>query len=180
MANIGQSCVPDGAFGVKKHRQGRGTLSSIEGEPPLGLLVIGYGNPLRGDDGFGWRVTQALIGLELEDTDLITCHQLTPELAEPLSRVERTVFVDASVSLPPGVLNVQKIKPLESSGLMAHHLSPMHLLTLARKLYARAPDATVISCGAINLSHTEDLSPEVEAAIPKVLEAIQEVHRRRS
>ena len=70
-------------------------------------LIIGYGNPLRSDDGFGWHASrllaQALAGqdvgaplvgaLEWAGTrpapttvEIITCHQLTPELAEPLSQ----------------------------------------------------------------------------------------------
>ena len=60
-------------------------MSVENGQSPKSrkALIIGYGNPLRSDDGFGWHagrlLAQALAGQEAE---VITCHQLTPELAD--------------------------------------------------------------------------------------------------
>ena len=56
-------------------------------------LVIGIGNPLRGDDGIGWRLAAQLpAGAGL----VVRCRQqLTPELAEELAAVERVLFLDA-------------------------------------------------------------------------------------
>ena len=140
------------------------------------VLVIGYGNPLRGDDGFGWQVAQVLGETNLGHLEVIACHQLTPELAEPLARAARAVFVDASVTVPPGVLEIRALETQEAPASMTesltHHLEPTHLLALARALYGRAPQATLITVGAVNLSHTEHLSPEVKAMIPEALEAI--------
>ncbi len=141
------------------------------------VLVIGYGNPLRGDDGFGWQVVQALSETNLGHLEVIACHQLTPELAEPLSHAARAVFVDASVMVPPGVLEIRawvnhEREPASMAQSFTHHLTPAHLLALARTLYGRAPQATLITVGAVNLSHAEHLSPEVKAMIPGALEAI--------
>src|SRR5271169_1528567 len=53
-------------------------------------LIIGYGNPLRSDDGFGWHAGRLLAqSLADQDAKIITCHQLTPELAETLSQSSR-------------------------------------------------------------------------------------------
>jgi len=61
--------------------------------PEVPSLVIGIGNPLRGDDGIGWRLAAlmpARAGLA------VRCRQqLTPELAEELASVERVLFLDA-------------------------------------------------------------------------------------
>ena len=56
-------------------------------------LVIGIGNPLRSDDGIGWRLAAQLpAGAGLG----VRCRQqLTPELAEELAAVERVLFLDA-------------------------------------------------------------------------------------
>ena len=141
------------------------------------VLVIGYGNPLRGDDGFGWQVAQLLGEIHLRQLEVITCHQLTPELAELLARATRAVFVDASVTVAPGTLEIralviQELEPASMTESLTHHLTPAHLLVLARTLYGRAPPATLITVGAINLAHAEHLSPGVKAVIPEVLEAI--------
>ena len=66
-------------------------------------LIIGFGNPLRSDDGFGWHASRLLAqALTGQDAAVITCHQLTPELAEPLSQCSRAVFIDADAQGNPG------------------------------------------------------------------------------
>ena len=61
------------------------------------LLVIGYGNELRGDDGVGPRVARAVSDWRLPGVTALAVHQLAPELAEPLSLSDAAVFVDAAV-----------------------------------------------------------------------------------
>jgi hydrogenase maturation protease len=50
-----------------------------------GTLIIGYGNPLREDDGVGWQVADQLLKNSEGSIKVLTAHQLTPELAEPIS-----------------------------------------------------------------------------------------------
>ena len=75
-------------------------------------LIIGYGNPLRSDDGFGWHASR-LLARELagQDAEVITCHQLTPELAEPLSQCSRAVFIDADAEGDPGDIHRRDVHP---------------------------------------------------------------------
>jgi hypothetical protein len=47
------------------------------------LLVIGYGNSLRRDDGVGPRVAEAVEALQLPGVRTLTCQLLTPEFADP-------------------------------------------------------------------------------------------------
>ena len=65
-----------------------------------GLLVIGYGNTLRGDDGVGPKVAEAVEALQLPGVRTLVCQQLSPEHAEPISRARVVVFVDAAVDAP--------------------------------------------------------------------------------
>ena len=50
------------------------------------VLVIGYGNTLRNDDGVGPRVAEALEALQLPGVRTLSCALLAPETAEPVSR----------------------------------------------------------------------------------------------
>ena len=51
------------------------------------VLVIGYGNPLRGDDGIGWSAANALAeGMQDDRVRIVACIQLTPELAESIAQ----------------------------------------------------------------------------------------------
>ena len=46
------------------------------------VLIIGYGNPLRADDGVGWQAARRLAELRQDEfVETLALHQLTPELA---------------------------------------------------------------------------------------------------
>jgi hydrogenase maturation protease len=139
-------------------------------------LVICYGNPLRGDDGFAWHVAQKLIKANLEQLEVVVVHQLLPELAESISQAHSVVFVDASLEIPAGQVSLQELKPIVPLEIFSHHLEPAKLLGVAQKLYGRVPETAVaVSVGVQSLGYTEPLSLEVEVAIPKVLKAIQRI-----
>src|SRR3954467_15466993 len=60
-------------------------------------LVLACGNTLRGDDGVGWEIAALLEDdAALADVEVVASHQLTPEMAEPISRADVVVFVDCS------------------------------------------------------------------------------------
>jgi hydrogenase maturation protease len=60
------------------------------------ILIIGYGNPLKSDDGLGWHAAQELSReLTPPGVKVIRAHQLTPELAEEASTAELVLFIDA-------------------------------------------------------------------------------------
>ena len=45
-----------------------------------GVLVVGYGNALRTDDGVGWHAAERLADdPRLADATVIAVHQLTPD-----------------------------------------------------------------------------------------------------
>ena len=63
------------------------------------VLVIGYGNTLRTDDGVGRLAAERLADdPRLDGVRVIGRHQLTPELALDVSQAALVVFVDASQS----------------------------------------------------------------------------------
>jgi hydrogenase maturation protease len=130
-----------------------------------GLLVIGYGNTLRGDDGAGPAVAEAVSLLGLEGVRTVSCHQLAPELADPISRAARVVFVDADVS---GITEARltEVGPGSAAApLMAHAASPQTLLSLARDLYGRCPPAWILAIPAENTELGEKFSERARRGI---------------
>jgi hydrogenase maturation protease len=134
-------------------------------------LVIGYGNTLRRDDGVGPFVAQLLepsAGLQV-----IACHQLTPELAEPVSQARLVVFVDARADLAPGQVAVQPIAPSESP--LIHRFSAGALLAWSMKLYGRAPEAFLVGIGGESYELGEGLTPAAARAAGEALRMIREL-----
>jgi hydrogenase maturation protease len=141
------------------------------------LLVIGYGNTLRSDDGVGPRVAEAIEALNLPGMRTLICQQLSPEHAEAISRAETVVFVDAAVDAPKKV-QLRLLEPSESSQLMAHAADPRTMLALARDVYGHSPKARCLTIPAVKLGFGEELSPEAQRGLEEAVAMIRELSHR--
>ncbi|WP_316978480.1 hydrogenase maturation protease [Shumkonia mesophila] len=148
-------------------------------------LLVGYGNPLRSDDGVGPVVArrfldeaEALMGAAAKEVRVVAVPQLVPELAEAFSEAERVVLVDASRGDAPGAVRVRRVEPSTASGEpMIHAYDPSTLATWAAKLYGRAPEMHVVAVGAETFAFGEGLSPDVAAAVPEILSTVAGLFR---
>lgn len=135
------------------------------GRQHSGILVIGIGNPLRGDDAAGPLAARELRRRGFRALDV---HQLTPELAEPVSRARRVIFIDSSVELAAGEVRREALS--EGTGpVLEHTASPGAVLRLARQVYGTAPEAQLISIGAQSFELGRPLSDPVRRAIQRLL-----------
>ena len=142
------------------------------------VLVIGYGNPLRSDDGAGWRAAEMLSeDPRTAGAVVLACHQLTPELAEDISRARLLVLIDASEE--PGTAGTVSSCPLgqqpSSGAVFSHHVDPARLLQLASELYGQSPPAVQVSIRVADLGPGTDLSAPVEAAMPALIDTVIDV-----
>lgn len=136
------------------------------------LLVIGYGNTLRGDDGVGPRVAEAIEALHLPGVRTLTCQQLSPEHAAPISLADTVIFVDASVDSPQEV-QFRHLEPNDTSQLMAHAADPRTMLALSRDVFGHVPHAWWLTIPARRLEFCERLTPEAERGCAEAVERIQ-------
>ncbi len=155
-------------------------MSSQESKPVI--LIIGYGNPLRGDDGVGWHAAQRLEhSLGGEGVEVVTAHQLTPELAFDASTASAVVFIDASVAVEPGCVSRVVITPMEDVAVAStHDLEPEALLGLAKMLYDACPESVMFAVGADSFEVTEQLSPKASAALEEVVRQVEDFVRSRA
>lgn len=139
-------------------------------------LLIGYGNPLRGDDGLGWQVAvrYAREAAARPGLRVLPCHQLTPELAESLSEVDRVIFVDATAESPPGEIKVVPLSPDPAAPRsFTHQCDPPGLLASAHALYGHAPaEAWLVTVGGAEFGYCESLSPTLTNLLPRLDEII--------
>ena len=136
------------------------------------ILVIGYGNTLRGDDGVGPRVAEAVAQLSLPSVRTLVCPMLTPELADPISRAQSVIFVDAAVDAP-NEIQWRQLQPNETSQLMAHAADPRTMLALSRDVFGHVPEAWWLTIPVVDLSFREQLTPEVQRFSGKAVQMIQ-------
>ncbi len=177
------SPLPEGEGESRIHPVGESAASSFplpfRRSPPNGgeggqgarsVLVVGYGNTLRGDDGAGPYVARRL-GEPRPDIRVVEAHQLTPEMAVDLAEVDLAVFVDARADAPERGVEVAEVAEVGGAA-SSHHVSPGTLLAMARALFGRAPRAYVVSLPAYSFDFADDLTPRAREAADAAVETI--------
>ena len=154
---------------------------------PGHAFIVGYGNPLRGDDGVGQEVAEALRAQRdrapsLAAATIVQAHQLAPEMALDISRSSFAVFVDgARDGAPLGSVAWQWL-PAPLGPDRAHHrvaagcwedIAPGQLLALALDLYGVAPAGALITVTVASLETRVGLSPAVHSAVPRAAAAVR-------
>jgi hydrogenase maturation protease len=150
-----------------------------------GVLVVGYGNALRGDDGVGWHAAGRLAAdPRLAGAQVLARHQLTPELAADVAAASLVVLVDAGADGgAPGSVSVRAVRPRpdRSPPAWSHHLDPAALAGLAGALYQTVPPMVLVSIAGACFDGGDRLSPPLQETLPKVVDTVARVveeHRR--
>jgi hydrogenase maturation protease len=155
------------------------------------VLILGYGNTLRRDDGAGAVAARLLAAdprLQRDGVEVREAYQLLPEMSLDLAEVTLAVFVDADAAGLPGSVTVRGIDPETAArsdadargepGASSHHVGGGELVALAATLGGRAPDAVAIGIGVADMGLGEGLSPAVESALPQVVDLVVDLVER--
>ncbi|MDJ0737601.1 MAG: hydrogenase maturation protease [Nostocaceae cyanobacterium] len=139
----------------------------------INCLVIGYGNTLRSDDGVGQIVATKVEEWGLGNITSLAVHQLTPELAELLARVQMVIFVDVYIA-DGGENQGLQVYRLEVDGnsQMGHTANPRSLLGLTEKVYRVVPESWWIVIPGVNFEFGEQLSDVAESGVSVALSEI--------
>ncbi|MBW3659930.1 MAG: hydrogenase maturation protease, partial [Actinobacteria bacterium] len=153
------------------------------------VTVAGFGNLLRGDDGFGVRVAELLVaspvpsGVEVFEIGIGGIH-LVQELLQ--REVDALVLIDAvDVGRPPGTLVVFEPPRVDMSSWGVnerrdaladmHYATPDRAMLLAEAMGVLPPVVRMVGCQHVDAREVgEGLHPEVAAA---VVPAAEEVRR---
>ncbi len=141
-------------------------------------LVVGIGSTILGDDGVGVLAARKFRALQPEgDVDILELGTGGLALLEYLEGYDRLILIDAIVTgAAPGT--VIELRGEDMAGTLhlgaGHEADLPEILALARKLAKRMPaDIMVIAVEAADIAtFSETLTPEVEKAIPEVLDRV--------
>lgn len=147
-------------------------------QPPK--LVLGVGNLLLRDEGVGVHVISALRDRELPpDVELWDGGTASFNLLDTLSSRRQVIIIDAvRTGSKPGTIFRFTPKDISASGeqlTSLHQVGLLETLNLAEHLPDSAPDEVVIlGIEPKEIGWGLELSAEVEAAVPKVIELVIE------
>ena len=138
-------------------------------------LIIGYGNSLRGDDGAGCIAADLLRNrIRNPQVEILSQHQLLPELMEPISRAARVIFIDASVSGRAGKVQRIPLRPGPACSRFTHYTTPESLLAGSQSLYGHTPEATLYTIPGRNFEIGQELTPSVRRAVNDLVAALEQ------
>jgi hydrogenase maturation protease len=153
----------------------------MERSPQPKRLVIGIGNPLRGDDGVGALLAEQAAMFSAAEPDgpvaVRSVQQLTPELAEELAQLDAVLFIDAWPAPAGGVAQLRPLSPAGPGGTSpagSHRLEPAALLAVSQALYGRAPAAHLLLVPAHAFAHGTALSVALQSALPRARALLQQ------
>ncbi len=107
------------------------------------VVVLGYGNPSRGDDGLGPALAARLADRAAAladrcDLEVLEDFQLQVEHALDLEGRDLALFLDASVAAPAPCA-FQRLRPRADATTTTHELSPAAVLQVYRDIHGTEP-----------------------------------------
>jgi len=140
-------------------------------------IVIGIGNPSRGDDAVAHHVLEALPARlhGAARPALVKTHQLDMTLAPTLASHDLVIFVDALLSgRDDELVRLRSVRPCSgfASPSPSHTLTPAELLAVTRWLYGNVPKALLVTVAGRDFSFGECLSPLARRAVPLAVDLI--------
>lgn len=145
------------------------------------VVIIGYGNALRGDDGIGPLAARALaVRLADQPVTVIEAHQLLPEMAWIVSQAELVVLIDAATGAAAGEIRRQRLECAAGQrsmalGVVGHHLTGQQLLAGCLTLYGASPEVIQITVTGESFGVGEGLSEAAQEALPLLVEQVEQI-----
>lgn len=142
------------------------------------VVVIGIGNPMRGDDGIGAAAVSLL--RETVDCTGLECTALDGEATRLMAAWEgrrHAIVIDAVVSgSPPGTVHRfeqgRDALPAAAAATSSHAAGLNEAVELAQVLDRLPGRLTVFGIEVADLAPGADLSPAVAAAVPELVDRI--------
>lgn len=130
------------------------------------IIILGCGNPSRGDDAVGPLLLERVghwIRLHPDKpVAAVEDFQLQVEHSLDLEDRDLALFVDAAAS-GPDPCTLMRIQPLADSSFSTHSISPQAVLHAFRALgHGEPPPAFVLAVRGHSFELGEDLSPEAQ------------------
>jgi hydrogenase maturation protease len=134
------------------------------------ILIYGYGNPGRQDDGLGISVVERIEKwirkhkLDFVKTDCN--YQLNIEDAAEIADKELVIFIDASKEDINDFL-ITAVEPSNKIQFTSHSISPSYLLNLCNVIYNKSPDVYLLHIKGYKWEFLETMTDEARRNLDK-------------
>jgi len=144
----------------------------------MSILVLGLGNILMQDEGIGVRIVEALEARWTfpEHVSLVDGGTCGMDMLDIIASHRRIIVVDAvKTGAPPTTLvrlTGDEVPAFFKGKLSPHQVGLSDLLAALRLQDAEPESITVIGCVPAGMKITLDLTPEVAAKVPELVDMV--------
>ncbi len=142
------------------------------------ILIYGYGNPGRQDDGLGnafiERIDQWIKDQKLSNVFTDSNYQLNIEDASNISDKDVVIFVDASLEERDG-FHITRVIPSPKVDFTMHAVTPNFVLNLCQEIYNKIPDAYLLHLKGYEWEMKEELTKGARENLENALEYIKKI-----
>ena len=123
------------------------------------MLLIGFGNPAREDDGLGPAVAEEIEKLEIEGLRVDSDYQLSIEDASFVAEHDSVVFVDASLE-GGEPFTFSRLSPKRSDSFSSHSVNPETVMGIAYELFNAKTEGYLLGIRGYSFDmFTEKITP---------------------
>ena len=144
------------------------------------VLLIGYGNPGRLDDGLGPALATAIERRNIPGVTVDATYQLNVEDAVAVAEHDVVILADADVA-GPEPFGFRSIGPKRDLSFSSHSVEPEALLDLAQRLFGATGKGYILGIRGYRFNEFgEWLSDCAEANLAEAVEFVESVLRERN
>ena len=141
------------------------------------VLVLGIGNVLLRDEGVGVRVIEQMQKMSLpDDVELVDGGTAGADLLDVLAERQKVIVIDAvQADCKPGTVlrfTANDLVRPGGVGMSLHELGLGEALTMTKQLGCEPKDVVVLGIKPKDIGCGLELSEEVAAAVPRVIELV--------
>jgi len=142
------------------------------------VVVLGVGNTLRRDDGFGVHVASQLKRFKLKDTLVLEAGPSPENVLDDILKFKPShiVVVDSvEMRRRPGELVIAGLESVADELAVSTHRIPLTLLVKYLRLMGFKGKVIIVGAQPVDLSFGEGLTPQVKTAVEEVVEMLRRV-----
>jgi len=144
------------------------------------VLLLGYGNPSRGDDGLGPALLEMIEadrrqGRAPDIFDTLTDYQLQIEHALDMQKRQLVVFIDATLSAT-APFDYSLLEPCRDNSYTSHAMSPAALLAVYEQVCGEPlPDAYLLGISAYQFDLGTSITAQAREHLGKARNFLREL-----
>ncbi len=151
--------------------EGRTAAPARDGGGGWRVLILGYGNPGRQDDGLGPAVVAEIERLGLPGVVAQDNYQLFIEDAADVAEADTVWFVDAArTGAEP--FEIRRLEPAQDIAFSSHQVKPEVILALAKRYCGRAPEAWLLGIRGYEFAFIEELTGRARENLRQAVAAL--------